>query len=123
MDKFIELGTDIAELWGESYMRYLTGAWNTILLALVCTLIGCIIGLGCGILQTIPTSKNDNPIKRVLLLILRGIIRVYVEVFRGTPMILQAHRAASTVLISIRAQMTATPMQVILTLILQTLTK
>ncbi len=90
LDKILELGTDIAELWSESYMRYLTGAWNTILLALVCTLIGCIIGLGCGILQTIPTSKKDNPIKRGFLLILRAIIRVYVEVFRGTPMILQA---------------------------------
>ena len=41
-------------------------------------------------LQTIPVAKKDNALKKGLLGALRGIIRVYVEVFRGTPMILQA---------------------------------
>ncbi len=43
-----------------------------------------------GILNTIPHSKNDNIVKRFILGLIRAIIRVYVEVFRGTPMILQA---------------------------------
>mgnify|MGYP001509686153 CR=1 FL=1 len=49
------------------------------------TAIGCIIGLACGILNTIPCAKNDPWPKRILLKILRVIIRIYVEVFRGTP--------------------------------------
>ena len=62
----------------------------TLRLALLATLIGCIIGFFCGILNTIPHSKNDNIVKRFILGLIRAIIRVYVEVFRGTPMILQA---------------------------------
>ena len=54
------------------------------------TAIGCIIGLACGILNPLPCAKNDPWPKRLLLKILRVIIRIYVEVFRGTPMMLQA---------------------------------
>ncbi len=86
----MELLEDILRLWQESGARYLNGAWSTILLAVVATLVGCLIGLGCGILQTIPTHKNDHPVKKIFITILRAILRVYVEVFRGTPMILQA---------------------------------
>ena len=41
-------------------------------------------------LNTIPYAKNDPLPKRFLLKLVRVIIRVYVEVFRGTPMVLQA---------------------------------
>ena len=54
------------------------------------TVIGCLIGFICGILQTIPHSKSDPPVKRFFLALIRVIVRIYVEVFRGTPMILQA---------------------------------
>lgn len=90
MDKIIDLGNDIARLWQGNADKYIDGAWSTIVLAVIGTLIGCIIGLGCGILQTIPVSKSDNIFKKVLLKILRAVLRIYVEVFRGTPMILQA---------------------------------
>ncbi len=68
----------------------LKGAGVTLLLAIVGTFIGCIIGLIIGVIQTIPVDKNDNIIKRVILKILRIIFRIYIEVFRGTPMIVQA---------------------------------
>ena len=84
------LFTDIASLWDKYGTVYLEGMKNTLILAIVATIIGCIIGFLCGILQTIPYSKNDNIFKRIILKIVRIIIRVYVEVFRGTPMILQA---------------------------------
>jgi len=54
------------------------------------TLAGCIIGLFCGVLNTIPYTQNDHPVKRFFLKLLRVVIRIYVEVFRGTPMVLQA---------------------------------
>lgn len=69
---------------------YLDGAKNTMIIALVSTFIGCIIGFAVGIIQTIPVNKNDNIIKRGLLWILRLILNIYVEVFRGTPMMAQA---------------------------------
>ena len=90
MEKLIDLIEDVAKLWGKYYPMYLTGMKNTLILALVATLVGCIIGLVCGILNTIPYSKNDNIIKRFFLRLIRITVRVYVEVFRGTPMVLQA---------------------------------
>ncbi len=90
MDKIFQLGNDIASLWREYASTFLTGARSTIILAVISTAIGCIIGLACGILQTIPYTKNDSIIKRFFLGLIRVILRVYVEVFRGTPMILQA---------------------------------
>ena len=90
MNKFAQLGADIAKLWVKFGGSYLGGIKNTLILALVGTVIGCLIGFFCGVLNTIPYNKNDNPVKRFFLTLIRVIIRVYVEVFRGTPMVLQA---------------------------------
>ena len=90
MDKFIELGQDMAALWMQYWDRYLVGIRSTLILAVVATLIGCLIGLLCGILNTIPYTKNDPLPKRFVLRLIRVIVRIYVEVFRGTPMVLQA---------------------------------
>lgn len=69
---------------------FLSGAGKTMAIAIVGTLIGCIIGFAVGIVQTIPVSKYDNPVKRVLLKAVKVILNVYVEIFRGTPMMVQA---------------------------------
>ena len=90
MDRLTQLIADVGDLWLEYKYMYLGGMWNTIRLAFIATLIGCVIGFICGILQTIPHTKRDNPIKRGVLLVIRVIVRVYVEVLRGTPMVLQA---------------------------------
>ncbi len=90
MDKLVKLCEDVARLWSKYSTFYLDGMKNTLILALVATVIGCIIGLVCGVLNTIPYNKNDNIIKRFFLKLVRVLVRVYVEVFRGTPMVLQA---------------------------------
>ncbi len=90
MELFIKLIDDMGKLWTNYWPAYLNGAKNTLILALVATVIGCLIGLVCGILNTIPYSKNDPWLKRFVLKLIRVLIRVYVEVFRGTPMVLQA---------------------------------
>ena len=90
MEKITQLGADIVKLWSKYGGPYLTGMRNTLVLALVATAIGCVIGFICGVLNTIPCSDRDPMPKRVLLKIVRIIVRVYVEVFRGTPMVLQA---------------------------------
>ena len=90
MDKFSQLITDMGLLMTHHWPAYLKGMENTLILAVVATLIGCIIGLLCGILTTIPLSSKDKPLKRFFVKLINVIIRIYVEVFRGTPMVLQA---------------------------------
>jgi len=85
-----KLGSDIAKLWRDAAPQYLRGARDTLILAVVATAVGCLIGLFCGILQTLTYSKNDLFIKKAIIWVVKIIVRVYVEVFRGTPMILQA---------------------------------
>lgn len=86
MSFFTTIG-DILQKYGMSYLR---GAGITLMLALVGTIIGCLIGFAVGVVRTIPISKSDPPVKRVLLKIVNFILGAYVEIFRGTPMIVQA---------------------------------
>ena len=90
MDKLSKLILDIGKLWENYSAAYFTGIQNTLILAVAATLAGCLIGLVCGVLNTIPYTQNDSPVKRFFLKLLRAVIRIYVEVFRGTPMVLQA---------------------------------
>ena len=90
MDKLAKLSHDMVLLWGKYRPMYWSGIANTLSLALIATVIGCVIGLACGVLNTIPYTKNDPLPKRIFLRLLRIVIRIYVEVFRGTPMVLQA---------------------------------
>ena len=71
-------------------MSMLQGAGLSLLIALVGTVIGCLIGFAVGLIQTIPTEKSDNPVKRAVLRIVKLILNIYVEIFRGTPMMAQA---------------------------------
>ena len=79
---------DVAVIVEKSYPQLLQGIGNTMLIALVGTVAGLLIGLLTGIVRTAPMSKNV--VFRVLHKILNGLIAVYVEVFRGTPMMVQA---------------------------------
>ena len=90
MDVLLELGNDVARLWATYAPTYLNGVKNTLILAVIATLFGCIIGLMCGVLNTIPYAPHDNLFKKLTLKLIRALVRVYVEVFRGTPMVLQA---------------------------------
>ena len=73
--------------YGPSYME---GAWNTLYIALISTIAGCIIGFAVGIVQTIPLSSRDSLLKRVVVRFCHILLNIYVEVFRGTPMMIQA---------------------------------
>ena len=67
---------------------FLQGIGYTMLIALAGTIIGLVIGLITGIIRTIPKSKN--PIMRGFLKVVNFIISAYVEIFRGTPMMVQS---------------------------------
>ncbi len=68
----------------------LKGAGVTLLLAIIGTLAGCVIGLVVGVLQTMPTEEDDGLVKRICMKVLKKLLSAYVEIFRGTPMIVQA---------------------------------
>ena len=70
------------------YAFLLRGVGYTLLLALVGTLIGLLIGLLIGVFRTIPESKHKAV--RVLKKIADFILNAYIEIFRGTPMMVQA---------------------------------
>jgi putative lysine transport system permease protein len=67
---------------------FLRGASITLLVAIVGTIIGSLIGLLIGVVRTIPMPESR--VKGYLLKCIHAIIATYIEVFRGTPMIVQA---------------------------------
>ena len=82
---------NISKLISRYGTTYLSGAGTTLLISIVGTFFGCVIGFMVGVVQTIPADKKrDSVVKRAFLKLVRGILRAYVEVFRGTPMIVQA---------------------------------
>ena len=68
---------------------FLSGAGITLLIALGGTIVGFAIGLLVGMLRTVPL-KGKGPVKRVLLRAVQWLASAYIEVFRSTPMIVQA---------------------------------
>ena len=84
----MEFLKDIYHIVLDYWPQLLRGVGNTMLIALTGTVAGLLIGLLIGVLRTTPFSKNS--VLRVLDKILNAICTVYVEVFRGTPMMVQA---------------------------------
>lgn len=78
------------EILQEYWPMFLNGAKDTIIISVLGTVIGVLIGLLAGVARTIPVSKRDSVLKRTLVSLGNTVISVYVEVFRGTPMIVQA---------------------------------
>ena len=70
------------------FPKLLTGVGNTLLIALTSTAAGLALGLLTGVVRTAPMSKN--PVLRALHKLLNAIIAIYVEIFRGTPMMVQS---------------------------------
>ena len=79
---------DVLNIITKYYPQLLAGVGNTMLIALTGTVAGLAVGLLTGIVRT--TAPSKNPVLRVLQKILNAIIAVYVEVFRGTPMMVQS---------------------------------
>ena len=79
---------DVLYIFIKYYPQLLTGVGNTVLIALTSTVAGLALGLLTGVVRTAPMSKN--PILRALHKLLNAIIAIYVEIFRGTPMMVQS---------------------------------
>ena len=69
---------------------YLQGLLTTLETSLAGTICGCFLGFLVGIIQATDIRAQDNMIKKILLGIPWVIAKIYVTIFRGTPMIVQA---------------------------------
>ena len=69
---------------------FLEGARNTLFIALVGTAAGFAIGLVVAIVRTIPLKPQTPRPVRLIVRLSQILLSVYIEVFRGTPMIVQA---------------------------------
>lgn len=81
---------EVASIWNTYGRQFLIGARNTLIIALISTVIGSIIGLLIAIYRSFPTDRKGKPVRQVLYRIFEFIIMAYVEIFRGTPMMVQA---------------------------------
>ena len=79
---------DVRNIFINYYPQLLTGVGNTLLIALTSTVAGLALGLLTGVVRTAPMSKN--PVLRALHKLRNAIIAIYVEIFRGTPMMVQS---------------------------------
>ena len=69
---------------------FLEGTWLTLYIAVAGTILGFLLGYIIGIIQDIRINEGDSILKKGIFKILKAICRIYVEVFRDTPMIVQA---------------------------------
>lgn len=78
----------IGDILSKYWLWLLKGVGYTLLISLVSTIIGLIIGVLIGIYRTMPLPRNGA--LRILKKIGDAILACYVEIFRGTPMMVQA---------------------------------
>jgi len=69
---------------------FIQGTWLTLYIAVIGTILGFVLGYVIGIIQDVKISEGDGIVKKTLIRLLKTIAAVYVEVFRDTPMIVQA---------------------------------
>lgn len=68
---------------------YLSGAAWTLIISVIGTLVGFLIGLGVGLVRTIPEPREGG-LKRFLLKFVNVLLSIYIDFFRSTPMMVQA---------------------------------
>lgn len=78
----------ILDIINNYWPMFIRGAGMTLLVSIIGTVFGFFIGLLIGVVRTIPLP--DRGLKKFGLRLTNGILSVYIEIFRGTPMIVQA---------------------------------
>ena len=69
---------------------FLRGTGITMLIAVSGTTLGFLLGLLVAIARTVEPARRAGKMERFAIRLLHGIMNVYIQVFRGTPMIVQA---------------------------------
>ena len=69
---------------------FLNGLIVTMELAVIGTILGCLIGFFVGTVRSVAIDPGTSRISKAIMAVLKGILTAYVEIFRGTPMMVQA---------------------------------
>lgn len=69
---------------------FIDGTWLTLYIAVIGTILGFLLGYLIGIIEDIRINPGDGVVRTVFIKLVKGIFGAYVEVFRDTPMIVQA---------------------------------
>ncbi len=80
----------IIKLISEYWLQFLNGTKNTLIMALTGTIAGFVIGLLIAIVRTIPVENGAPKIKKIFFKCVNFLLTSYVEIIRGTPMLVQA---------------------------------
>lgn len=88
-DKKVGFWATSVDILEEYWPLFLRGAGVTLFIAVISTLVGFIIGLLVQIVREIPLNDKNN-FTKVVLAIIQFLLNAYVEIFRGTPMMVQA---------------------------------
>ena len=83
---FLEWMVFLAEKYSNLFIQ---GTWITLYVAVTGTIAGFLLGYLVGIIEDTNLNKEDSFVKKLLVRILKVISWIYVELFRGTPMIVQ----------------------------------
>lgn len=75
---------------GHYGQMFVQGAGITVLIAMTGTIAGFLIGLLVAAVRTIPVFPQDHRLKKAGLKLVNILLSIYIEVFRGTPMMVQA---------------------------------
>jgi len=78
----------VAKILDKYWPMFLRGAGMTLYISMIGTVIGMSIGLIIGIVRTIPVPEKGPG--KIILKIINIMLSIYVEFFRGTPMIVQS---------------------------------
>lgn len=70
------------------WLSFLGGAGNTLLIAVIATAAGVLIGLLVGVIMTVPEGRNK--VGNFFIWLVKKVLFIYIEIFRGTPMMVQA---------------------------------
>ena len=77
-------------IWNEYSSLFINGIFSTLFISIISTLIGFLIGLVVAVIRKIQVNRNKNIFGYILHKIINFILVCYIEVFRGTPMMVQA---------------------------------
>ncbi len=66
------------------------GTVKTLEVAVIGTILGFVLGFIAGVIQSTPISSEDSIIKKIAYRTLKVLCNLYVRIFRGTPMMVQA---------------------------------
>ena len=77
-------------LWKKYWPLLLKGAWTSLYLSFLGTSIGFVVGLLVAMVRTIPDPPKSKKVRYWLLKAVKFLCVAYIEVFRGTPLMVQA---------------------------------